>query len=76
VPYTPDQIAQAATDLVTQNDPDADGAAFAARYPNAAQRAFAGPGRPTEMTALVAYLQMLGTLVEFDWRAPDPALLR
>lgn len=76
VPYTPEQIEHAAADLLTQADPDADGAAFAARYPKAAQRAFAGPGRPTEMTALVAYLQMLGTLAEFDWRRPDPAMLR
>ena len=26
--------------------------------------------------ALVAYLQVLGTMAEFDWRRPDPAMLR
>ena len=36
------------------------------RYPNAAVRDFDGdPKRVTEMDALVAYLQMLGTLVDF-----------
>jgi len=77
VPYTPEQIANAAADLATQADPDADPSGFESRYPRAAQRAFGGRStRPTEMTALVAYLQMLGTLAEFDWRKPDPAMLR
>ena len=40
--------------------------AFAKRYPKAVARNFDGkPGTPTEMDALVAYLQMLGTLVDF-----------
>ena len=34
------------------------------------------PDRLTEMDALVAYLQVLGTMAEFDWRRPDPAMLR
>jgi cytochrome c oxidase cbb3-type subunit 2 len=76
VPYTDEQVANAAADLLTQADPEADGAGFLARYPGAAQRAFGRSTRPTEMTALVAYMQMLGTLAEFDWRQPDPAMLR
>ena len=38
-----------------------------ARYPKAKLGAFDGdPARLTEMDALVAYLQMLGTLVDFS----------
>lgn len=76
VPYTGEQVGNAAADLLTQANPEADGAGFLARYPGASQRAFDRSARPTEMTALVAYLQMLGTLAEFDWRRPDPAMLR
>ena len=67
VPYSDDQILNAVADLKTQTDPDsADGDAFAKRYPKAVSRNFDGKaGAPTEMDALVAYLQMLGTLVDF-----------
>ena len=67
VTYTDEQIANAEADLKAQVDPDsADSDAFAKRYPKAAIRNFDGkPGQPTEMDALVAYLQMLGTLVDF-----------
>ncbi|HEY0234990.1 MAG TPA: cytochrome-c oxidase, cbb3-type subunit II [Afipia sp.] len=66
VPYTEDQIANAAADLKAQADPDsADSDAFQKRYPKAVLRNFDGKsGTPTEMDALVAYLQMLGTLVD------------
>jgi len=67
VPYTDDQILNAAADLKTQTDPDsADADAFLKRYPKAVSRNFDGKaGMPTEMDALIAYLQMLGTLVDF-----------
>jgi cytochrome c oxidase cbb3-type subunit 2 len=40
---------------------------FLQRYPKAVVRDFDGdPTRLTEMDALVAYLQMLGTLVDFS----------
>jgi cytochrome c oxidase cbb3-type subunit II len=67
VPYTDDQIKNALTDVALQVDPDAKQAAnFLKRYPKAQQRAFTGnPGNPTELDALIAYLQMLGTLVDF-----------
>jgi cytochrome c oxidase cbb3-type subunit II len=67
VPYTDDMIASAKADLEAQAAPDSDGAkAVAERYPKAQVRAFDGnPAEVTEMDALVAYLQMLGTLVDF-----------
>ena len=67
VPYTEEQIASAAADLKAQADPDNAGTdAFTKRYPKAVVRNFDGKGgNPTEMDALVAYLQMLGTLVDF-----------
>jgi cytochrome c oxidase cbb3-type subunit 2 len=67
VPYTEDQIANAVADLQAQADPDAAGVdAFAKRYPKAIVRNFDGKaGAPTEMDALIAYLQVLGTLVDF-----------
>lgn len=67
VPYTDDQIANAAADMRAQADPDNAGTdAFTKRYAKAVVRNFDGkPGTPTEMDALIAYLQMLGTLVDF-----------
>jgi cytochrome c oxidase cbb3-type subunit II len=64
VPYTDDAIANAAADLQTQTDPTADNAALLRRYPKA--NTVTGNGREvTEMDALVAYLQVLGTMVNF-----------
>ena len=67
VPYSDDQIANAVADLKAQVDPDNAGVdAFTKRYPKAVARNFDSKGgAPTEMDALVAYLQMLGTLVDF-----------
>jgi cytochrome c oxidase cbb3-type subunit 2 len=67
VPYTGEMIENARADLVAQANPDAPGADdMMKRYPKAQVRDFDGdPGRITEMDALVAYLQMLGTLVDF-----------
>jgi cytochrome c oxidase cbb3-type subunit 2 len=67
VPYTQDMIANADADLRAQADPDADTAGLLSRYPKAKVGDFDGdPKRLTEMDALVAYLQMLGTLVDFS----------
>ncbi len=68
VPYTDEQIAAAKADLFTQVDEYADGFdGFMARYPGANVRDFDGdPEHLTEMDALIAYLQMLGTLVDFS----------
>ena len=67
VPYTEEDIAQAVADVQTQVNPDADGVdAFLKRYPKAQVRNFDGNPQITEMDALIAYLQMLGTLVDFS----------
>ena len=73
VPYTDDMIANARRDIEAQIDPDADTAALLKRYPKAVVADFDGTGKQvTEMDALVAYLQMLGTLVKFtDVRIED-----
>ena len=66
VPYTEAQIANAQADLMAQANPDADGAdAVTERYGKAVVGNFDGDASTlTEMDALVAYLQMLGTLVD------------
>jgi cytochrome c oxidase cbb3-type subunit II len=64
VPYTDEQIASARADLLAQADPNADTAKLLAHYPKA--NIVPGDGHQvSEMDALVAYLQMLGTLVNF-----------
>src|SRR5689334_1787106 len=67
VPYTDEMIADAKADLEAQVDPDADTTGLLKRYPKAVVANFDGgnPQQVTEMDALVAYLQMLGTLVKF-----------
>ena len=67
VPYKDDMIAKAVSDVRTQVDPDAaDADAFSKRYPKAKLRKFDAASRDiTEADALIAYLQMLGTLVDF-----------
>ena len=67
VPYTDQMIEKATADLVAQATADSpDAADLAKRYPKAQARDFDGnPGRITEADALIAYLQMLGTLVDF-----------
>jgi len=65
VPYDKAAIAAANDDLTLQASPDGDAAALNKRYPKAQVRDFDGdPSRVTEMDALIAYLQMLGTLVD------------
>lgn len=71
VPYSDDMIAHAEDDLIAQLDPDADTEGLMARYDNLTVRNFDGDPRITEMDALVAYLQMLGTLVDFSTFEPD-----
>ncbi len=67
VPYSDEAIANAEADMRAQADPEADSADLIRRYPKAQARDFDGnPQRLTEMDALVAYLQMLGTLVDFE----------
>ena len=65
VPYTKTDIDKANDDLKTQADPLADPSDLQKRYPKAQVRDFDGnPDRLTEMDALIAYLQVLGTMVD------------
>lgn len=71
VPYTDEMIAAAKQDFKVQTDPDADGVeALLARYPKAQVRNFDGQPGISELDALIAYLQMLGTLVDFSTFQP------
>ena len=72
VPYTDEQIEMAAADFVEQATDFGD-SGVVDRYPGALQRDFDGNPAVTEMDAMVAYLQMLGTLVDFSTFTPDEA---
>jgi cytochrome c oxidase cbb3-type subunit 2 len=77
VPYSKTDIAKANEDLKKQADPNADASDLIKRYPKAQARDFDGqPDRLTEMDALVAYLQMLGTLVDVDSAAAQEDLAK
>ncbi|UFN48629.1 cytochrome-c oxidase, cbb3-type subunit II [Roseomonas sp. OT10] len=72
VPYTDAMIANAQADLRAQANPALDGAGLLSRYAKSRQGVFDGDAREvTEMDAVVAYLQMLGTLVDFRDVAPQ-----
>jgi len=73
VPYTDEMIASAKADVEAQVNPDGDSKGLTGRYPKAVVTSATGdPAHITEMDALVAYLQMLGTLVSFnDYTAKD-----
>jgi cytochrome c oxidase cbb3-type subunit 2 len=73
VPYTDEMIAEARFDFVQQATDFGD-AGVVERYPGAQQRDFDGNPEVTEMDALVAYLQMLGTLVDFSTFSEEEAL--
>lgn len=75
VPYTDEQIENAVADLEAQTMPDSAKAdALISRYGNKVPVANFDNNdeKVTEMDALVAYLQMLGTLVDFDNYKPQP----
>lgn len=71
VPYTEEMIASASADFMVQVDPFGDTDGLLERYPKAQVRNFDGQPGVSEMDALVAYLQMLGTLVDFSTFTPD-----
>lgn len=71
VPYSDEMVENAKADLLVQANPDGDTSGLEERYPKVVLGDFDGdPNRLSEMDALVAYLQMLGTLVDFS--AYDP----
>ena len=59
------------SDVLAQADPDTDAYdALLERYPGAQIRNFDGAPGVSEMDALIAYLQMLGTTVDFSTFTP------
>ncbi|MFC3099690.1 cytochrome-c oxidase, cbb3-type subunit II [Altererythrobacter lauratis] len=75
VPYTDADIEQARQDILGQADPDVAPGDLAERYPGAQARDFDGnPDEVTEMDALVAYLQVLGTMVDVNAAAAQEVL--
>ena len=73
VPYTKDDIASAERDAQAQTLPDEDPTDLQKHYgTKVIPQVYGGePGAPTEMDALVAYLQQLGTQVDFTTYDPD-----
>ena len=75
VPYSDTDIENAASDLMAQANPELDAGDLEERYPKAQIRDYDGdPTRVTEMDALIAYLQMLGTLVDVNSAAAQQEL--
>lgn len=72
VPYTSEMIELASADFRAQADPDSDYDGLLARYGEDVNvRNFDGAPGVSEADALIAYLQMLGTLVDFSTFTPD-----
>jgi cytochrome c oxidase cbb3-type subunit 2 len=71
VPYDDAMVENALEDLRSQANPEADNAALLQRYPRATVANFDGnASRLTEIDALVAYLQMLGTTADLSTYRP------
>ncbi|MCV2893815.1 cytochrome-c oxidase, cbb3-type subunit II [Lentibacter sp. XHP0401] len=72
VPYSEEMIAEAQADFLAQADPDSDYDGLMERYgENVNVRNFDGQPGISEADALIAYLQMLGTLVDFSTFTAD-----
>lgn len=72
VPYTDGMIENARADLEAQAASEVETEGLEERYPKITTGGFDGqPSKITEMDALVAYLQMLGTLVDFKQVRPE-----
>ncbi|MDX2484405.1 cytochrome-c oxidase, cbb3-type subunit II [Antarcticimicrobium sediminis] len=73
VPYTEDMLKTGQADFLAQSDPDSDYDGLVERYGESSVnvRNFDGLPGVSEMDALIAYLQMLGTLVDFSTFTPD-----
>ncbi|MBD3679115.1 MAG: cytochrome-c oxidase, cbb3-type subunit II [Rhodobacteraceae bacterium] len=71
VPYTDEMLEQAKADFIAQADPFSDADGLLERYPGAQVRNFDGQPGISEMDALIAYMQMLGTLVDFSTFTPE-----
>ncbi|MHA1567195.1 MAG: cytochrome-c oxidase, cbb3-type subunit II [Alphaproteobacteria bacterium] len=74
VPYSDEMLEAAEADVAMQADPFGDYDDLLARYPKAAVGDFDGqPTRLTEMDAVIAYMQILGRMVDFS-KVTAPAL--
>jgi cytochrome c oxidase cbb3-type subunit II len=71
VPYSDEAIANAEADFKAQADPNADSSGLTERYSKVTVSNFDGQPEVTQMDALVAYLQVLGTMVDFSTFTPD-----
>ena len=71
VPYTDEMLENAMADFRAQADPDSDWEGVVERYPGAVVANFDGAPGISEMDALISYMQMLGTLVDFSTFTPD-----
>ncbi len=72
VPYTDEMIAEAQRDFTAQADPDSDYDGLLERYGDKVTISnFDRQPGISEADALIAYLQMLGTLVDFSTFTPD-----
>ncbi len=76
VPYSDEMVASALEDFKAQADPNGDSSGLEARYGDATfgtpvnVRNFDGQPELTEMDALIAYIQVLGTMVDFSTYTP------
>ncbi|WP_431298156.1 cytochrome-c oxidase, cbb3-type subunit II [Tabrizicola sp. BL-A-41-H6] len=76
VPYTDAMLENAVADFKAQGDPNGDSSGLEERYGDAAfgtpinVRNFDGKPELTEMDALIAYIQVLGTMVDFSTFTP------
>ncbi len=76
VPYTDEMVANARADFAAQADPNGDPSGLEERYGAGAfghavnVRNFDGQPELTEMDALIAYIQVLGTMVDFSTFTP------
>jgi cytochrome c oxidase cbb3-type subunit II len=74
VPYDEAMIENAAADLAAQATPDADVGGVETRYPKAVVGDLDGNrAEVTELDALIAYLQVLGRMVDFTTYRPELA---
>ncbi|MBP0481414.1 cytochrome-c oxidase, cbb3-type subunit II [Sagittula salina] len=72
VPYNDEMLENAQVDFLAQADPDSDYDGLMERYGEDVNvRNFDGAPGVSEMDALVAYLQVLGTMVDFSTFTPD-----
>lgn len=77
VPYTKEDIDKANDDLKLQASAEGSQSELQKRYPKAQVRDFDGnPGKLTEMDALIAYLQVLGTMVDVESAAAQEQLAK